>query len=154
MQGIAMSGLVERLVAQAQGASACDDSEFVELLAAYRASGGIARASELVAAHQDDAPRRQALVDVLVTSGHVVHFGWAGQCWLPVFQFNRPGLKLRPALPRVIDALSPALDAWGVALWFARPNPWLADARPADRMALHGVCVEQAAIADGCAFRA
>ncbi|MDM0015929.1 hypothetical protein QTH87_26045 [Variovorax sp. J22P168] len=130
----------------------CNDTAFVDLLAAYRDSGGLARSSDLPFLLRGDARRHTRTIAALVDGGQVVHLEWGDACWLPLFQFCRPGLKTLPELPRVMGALAPALDSWGMALWFSRPSAWLAGARPADLAATNGVRVVQAAMADGLAF--
>lgn len=139
-------------VACASQSHGCNDTAFVDLLAAYRASGGLARAIELPALRRSSARRTMLTVAALIDAGEAVHIEWGSQSWLPLFQFCRPGYITLPALPRAIAALSPTLDSWGIALWFARPNPWLAGARPADIAATRGVQVACAAMADGRAF--
>ena len=41
-------------------------------------------------------------------------------------------MTVRPGPAKVIGELAPHFDGWELALWFARPNLWIADARPVD----------------------
>jgi hypothetical protein len=47
----------------------------------------------------------------------------------------RPGRHVAPPRPGpagVIAELSPIFDGWELASWFAKPNLWIADAKPID----------------------
>lgn len=128
------------------------DAAFVDMLDAYRPTGGLARADDLVGLLRSRHKDGLATVARWIAAGQVVHCQWGGDYWLPMFQFSNPVLQPRPGLARVLAELSPALDAWDVALWFSRPNPWLGDALPSAVFATQAVQVEQAARADRFAF--
>lgn len=124
------------------------DETFVEMLAAYRATGGVARAVDIAGSLRHGRDQGLPVIARWIAAGHVVHFQWSGDYWLPVFQFVRPGMSLRPGLTRVLAQLSPVLDAWDVAQWFVHPSPWLGGQRPVSLIATQARHVEEAARAD------
>ncbi|HSI48506.1 MAG TPA: hypothetical protein VLA61_09570 [Ideonella sp.] len=112
----------------------CEDSQFIALLAAYRRSGGLARATEL----------RPAVAG----SAELIRFDWSGWNWLPLFQFCPGGLALRPEVKRILAELPRALDGWGRTQWFASPNAWLRHRRPVDLLDGRADLVAEAARVD------
>lgn len=108
-------------------AVADSDAHFITLLNAYRASGGLADGSEIAA--------RQPFTGLstlgrAITSRTVVSLDWAGQRWLPIFQFEPGDLAVRPPVRALIEELSDVLDDWELADWFVEPNAWLGGAPP------------------------
>ena len=113
-------------------AFASDDSRdpiFVDMLRAYRRSGGLAREAEILAR---TAECRSPGWRVDSQDGTIICFEWGQRFWLPWFQFDPADMSLRPGPGRVIAELSPIFDGWEMASWFARPNLWIGDARPID----------------------
>ena len=84
----------------------------------------------------------------LIASGEAFCFKWRDLYWVPMFQFNSFDLSLTQASKRVRAELSPDLDAWGVAAWFARPNDGLNGVRPVDLIGKNLTPVLQAARQD------
>jgi hypothetical protein len=101
------------------------DVAFVEMLRAFRSSGGLARAQDI-----QDRDRCGGVVVPFVCGETPISFEWNGQLWLPWFQFVPNGFKVRPEPARVIRELATVFDGWDMANWFAQPNLWLANARP------------------------
>jgi len=103
------------------------DIHFLELLSAYRATGGLALGSEIAA-------RRSVtgLSDIAraIASRQVISFSWGGHIWLPMFQFEHRDLVTRAPVRQLIEELAPALDDWELADWFIEPNLWLGAATP------------------------
>lgn len=141
--------------AEREASKECDarDAEFIQLLDAFRASGGLARGTDLPGLLRHGPGRGAAQVSRWIADGEVLRFRWHAHDWLPMFQFARPGLAPRQAMRRVLAELACVLDEWDLARWFARPNPWLGGALPADLLATRAVQVELAARADRFAFR-
>jgi hypothetical protein len=105
------------------------DALFVEMLRAYRRSGGLAREAEILErTHAARSPGWKVDSD----SGALICFEWGQRFWLPWFQFDPADMSLRPGPGRVVAELSPIFDGWGLASWFARPNLWIGNARPVD----------------------
>lgn len=129
---------------------ACADHQFIAMLDAYRYSGGLAPAQEVVALfrrHSDDGP---ATLTRLIVDQSVICFGWQSTVWLPLFQFNPPDMSTLPGLGQVLTALNSNFDTWHVANWFAQPNSWLDGATPTDMLGRDPKAVINAA----CALRA
>jgi hypothetical protein len=106
------------------------DQRFVELLQAYRASGGLARAQEVRTLHlRTSTPERRALAR-RIAGRELISFEWQAQTWLPLFQFARTDMGLLPGMAPVLAELVPVLDGWEMAEWFVRATPALHDASP------------------------
>jgi hypothetical protein len=129
------------------------DACFVNMLDAYRPTGGMARAEDVVGMLRARNKDGLATVARWIAAAQVVNCEWNGEYWLPLFQFVAPGMRPHPGLQRVLAELSPVLDPWDITLWFARPNPWLGEVLPAAALATRCAQVEQAARADRFAFR-
>ena len=124
------------------------DRDFIAMLAAYRASGGIVRTDDLARMLND---RRRAGLDSLASligSGTVFGFEWRRAFWLPMFQFEPRDLSLKPAPRQVVAELAEDFDGWALAVWFAHANSWLQDRRPVDLLDSQMNRVLEAARAD------
>lgn len=126
----------------------CADHRFVELLNAYRGSGGLARADRLadLIQRRGGTPaalqaRRDALADGVV-------FEWQAHDWLPLFQFNRSSLVRKPELEPLFATLAQARSRLEVANWFVQPNAGLAGRVPVARLESDLPAVLRAAHAD------
>lgn len=104
------------------------------MLDAYRSSGGLARAQEVLAMFKRGGGPGVAALARWIASRELICFEWQAQTWLPVFQLNRrdltPDRRLRP----VFAELTRIYDHWDVATWFSLPNPWLAQRAPVDSL--------------------
>jgi hypothetical protein len=110
------------------------DRQFVVMLDAYRSSGGLARAQEILTMFKRrDGPGVAALARWIV-SRELICFEWQAQSWLPLFQFKRPDLTPDPRLRPVFAELTQMYDHWELAAWFSLPNPWLAQRAPVDTL--------------------
>lgn len=111
-----------------------DDARFVDLLNAYRRSGGLARAAEA------------SRMVVLAHGAHGVHpppcvsrrswiaFEWQAQTWLPRFQLLPAGPLPAPAIAAVLDEIHPVFDEWEIAQWFVRRNASLDGRTPVEAL--------------------
>ena len=110
------------------------DTQFVTMLNAYRASGGLARAQEVVALFKRCEGPTVATLTQWIVQRDVICFDWRAQAWLPMFQFDRlhlqPDIKLKP----VFSELAGTYGQWELATWFAEPNPWLESHAPVDML--------------------
>lgn len=79
-----------------QYAQACGtDQKFVAMLDAYRCSGGLARAQEVVALFKHHRETDVVLLATWILSRKVICFEWQSKMWLPLFQFNRFDMALQ-----------------------------------------------------------
>lgn len=106
------------------------DRRFMELLGAYRASGGLARAQEVRALHQRRGATERRALARRIAGREIISFEWQAQAWLPLFQFARDDMGLLPGLTPVLSELVPLYDSWEVAEWFVRDAPALHNSNP------------------------
>lgn len=121
---------------------------FVAMLAAYRDTGGTARADDLARLLQDRQHGGYVSLARLLAHGKVFSFEWRGSRWVPMFQFDLDDLSLRPGPQQVLAELNGEFDDWGLAAWFTQPNSWLDDQRPVDVIDVDLKSVVEAARAD------
>ena len=117
------------------------DQQFVAMLDAYRSSGGIGRAQEILKMLKSHAESPGAMLAHWILKRKVICFEWRAQSWLPWFQFRTDDMRPHTELAPVLAELAPVFDPWELANWFAQPSPWLADCTPVDslRFNLRGV---------------
>lgn len=125
------------------------DYAFIEMLNAYRDSGGMAREQEVVALLARQAAEDGTTFADWIVEGRVVHFQWRSQIWFPLFQFKLSDITFQPAMVEFFSALVCDFDSWALARWFAQGNSLLVGRTPADTV-LHDLpAVLQAARAVG-----
>jgi hypothetical protein len=128
--------------------SNCSDREFVALLEAYRAGGGLARAEELLAPFKCGRAPDLATLARWIAVGQVISFVWQARTWLPLFQFDPIDTRPRPQLGQVLAELNAVYDDWELANWFAMPNLSLAGRTPVQAFASDLSAVVRAARID------
>jgi hypothetical protein len=111
------------------GTASALDACFMEMLRHYRASGGLARESEVL--HR--LAQHGRTLDVIARRD-LIWFQWGGDNWIPLFQFDKD-MSIRPESARVVTELLPVFDGWEIAVWFVTRNSWLADRRPVSALA-------------------
>jgi len=101
---------------------------------AFAASGGLLTVGELANGNDPNSQARFALIAKGIAAREIIGFMWQSKPWVPMFQFDA-GSRLVPrqALQPLFKLLVPLYDAWEMANWFARPNPWLSGLRPVDQ---------------------
>lgn len=125
-----------------QALSLSEDLRFLDLLAAYRVSGGLAPGSEIAARRPSSG---LSALGRAIAAGEVIGLQWAGQHWLPVFQFERGDISLRPPVRLLLAELAGLLDEEERIQWFVQPNPWLDSASPLQLLATDFARVHDAA---------
>jgi hypothetical protein len=124
------------------------ERRFAALGAALARNGGFVPADQLcchLRMHWDQPLSRMAR---WIVRREVVSVSWRAQIWLPMFQFERPSLDIRPAASEVIAALRQVYDDWELAEWFVRPHDLLARRVPAAELACDPGAVKEAARLD------
>ncbi len=124
------------------------DHQFVEMLNAYRHSGGLARAEELVAMLQGRSDGGVSTLARWIVDRSVICFDWQAQLWVPLFQFEGPAMTLGPHLGAVFAELRGVFDPWQLARWFVLPNESLNGRSPVDVLRRRPVDVIAAARTD------
>jgi len=124
------------------------ERRFAALGAALMRHGGFVPADQLCSllrAHWDQPLSRMAR---WIARREVVSVSWRAQIWLPMFQFERPSLDIRPAVSEVVVALRQVYDDWALAEWFVRPHEQLARRVPAMELSCDPAAVKDAARRD------
>lgn len=111
------------------------DNQFVTLMNAFRQSGGLARTPEVAARIANRRNGETCPLAGWLVKRQVICIEWQETLWLPLFQFDATGMRLKVGLADVLAELIKEHNDWAVASWFAQPNPWLAHATPADSLA-------------------
>ena len=124
------------------------DHQFIAMLNAYRASGGLGRIHEILRMlkNHDSAP--DLTLARWIRKKKVICFEWRSITWLPWFQFRPADMDPQPELAPVLAELAPVFDSWEMANWFTQPNAWLVNCPPVDSLQADPPAVLQAARAD------
>jgi hypothetical protein len=130
------------------GLSIDRDRQFVQMLRQYRDTGGLARGDEVVERLAQHGGRGVPTLARQIVERSVMSFEWRGELWLPMFQFERADMALKPGPQQVAAELASAFDAWNTAFWFVQPNPWLKGRMPVDVITMELAEVIQAARTD------
>jgi hypothetical protein len=115
--------------AAVRGGLSARDVTFIDMLRAFRRSGGLARERDILERSADAGGTIRARAE---DAAALICFEWDCKLWLPWFQFDRESLDLLPGPASVINELAPVFDGWEMASWFAQPNLWLGNGRPID----------------------
>lgn len=124
------------------------NNQFVDLLNGFRCSGGLARAPEVAARFKRRGVNDYSLLAAWLVKREVISIEWQSKIWMPLFQFHPTGMALRSGLSTVLAELVVVHNDWEVAAWFIQPNPWLANATPADSLVTCAAQVLDAARAE------
>lgn len=109
--------------------------DFMALLKAYRPSGGLLRSQEAAARCKPREGTDGPTLALWIERREVISFKWLSRTWLPLFQFNRSDMTRQSGLEAVMAELVVTHDDWEIANWFCRPNSWLKNSTPADKLA-------------------
>jgi hypothetical protein len=111
------------------------DQQFMDMLKAYRPSGGLLRAPDMAARCKPNGGTDVRTLADWIIHRKVVSFEWLSRIWLPVFQFHRYDMTRQSGLDEVMLELVGVYDDWQIASWFSSPNHALGLATPADTLA-------------------
>jgi hypothetical protein len=124
------------------------DARANEVLHAYRRTGGLASGDQLRLLLRRRTSQPISMLARWIVERRVVSFGWQGDYLLPMFQFDRADMNVRPPVSAVLDEFDGTFDDWDLATWFALPNAWLGDNAPVDALEQDPLSLLQAARAD------
>ncbi len=124
------------------------DAQFIDMLASFRGCGGVARTDEALAWLDGEVEQGLSKLARWIAQRQVVSFEWQAQTWLPLFQFDRRDMSIRPELAPIVGELRGVLDASELATWFSRPNSTLEGLSPAEAFQDDPISVLQAARTD------
>ena len=77
-------------------------------------------------------PHARADLTRWIGQREIVWFSYAGRFHLPLFQFHRGDMMVRPIVSDVLQSLRPFMDDGQIADWFVTPNSFIAERRPID----------------------
>ncbi len=108
------------------------DRQFIEMLDAFRPTGGMAPMPELLAWFKaNQGPTGDALLG-MISERAVLCLHWQSQLWLPWFQFDSATCSPHVRMRTVMTELNAVHAPWEACRWFTLPNPWLANRTPVD----------------------
>lgn len=107
-------------------------SGFVDLLQAYRATGGIAPGDVLGRLFEEHHVGNFVSLARLLANGQVFALTWSHSLWIPMFQFHLGDLSIKTKAQIARAKLPSTTDGWGFGAWFAGPNEHLDGQRPVD----------------------
>jgi hypothetical protein len=124
------------------------DEHFLDMLGAFRLSGGLARGHEMASLLARRSGDNIGMLARWMVNGEVVHFDWQHETWIPLFQFGGSTMAIRSGVGAVLDEFRDVLNPWEIGQWFACPCASLDGQKPADAMALNPDGVLHAARCD------
>lgn len=126
----------------------CTDHAFVTLLDAYRGSGGLASAEELLLSFKHRGGPDVSMLARWIVARQVISFGWQSRTWLPRFQFSPHDMTPRGDLGPTLAELNDVYDECELATWFATPNLSLSGRTPVQAFMTSCSAVNRAARID------
>jgi hypothetical protein len=97
--------------------------------------GGIASSDQVLGLMPDRGEQPLSRLARHLVDRTAISFSWQSATWLPLFQFDRPGMSIRPSVTLVLSHLVDVFDDWELAAWFAQPNSWLGAMSPLEAIA-------------------
>jgi hypothetical protein len=124
-----------------------EDRQFEVMERAFARHGGMATADGVARMMRCRSEQPISELARWLVDRRVVQIEWQGHTWLPLFQFEREHMTLRPEVAQAVRALSDKADDWNVALWFATPHCGLDHEAPVDALRRDPAAVAEAASA-------
>lgn len=121
------------------------EQQLHQMLAGLRASGGVVEGDALALLLRRHLDQPVSWVARGIVQRKLVHFKWRSRLFIPLFQFDRHDMSLRPGVPEILALLTPVCDDWDLARWFAQPNTRLRERVPAEALATDAAAVLHAA---------
>jgi hypothetical protein len=107
---------------------------FIELLEAFRATGGTAPGSAVARLLEEHQGGHAVSLAKRVFMRELFGFDWRCNFWIPMFQFRSDDLAVKVEPQRVRAALPSEWSGWTVACWFAAPLIQLEGRSPVDAL--------------------
>ena len=124
------------------------DSAFIDMLVSFRSTGGLVRAQEVFTLFKSRNGLGVATLARWIARRSVLSLEWNADVWMPLFQFERRCMGIKPTLVPVFAALNPVFTPWELAHWCVQPHHWLQGCSPADTLDADAAQVLRAACAD------
>ena len=138
----------DRFVFPPRAHARLEDRQFETLQQAFARHGGLATADGVARLMRCRSDQPISELARWLVDRRVVQVEWQGHTLLPLFQFQRDHMTLRPEVVEVVDELSGVRDDWQVALWFATPQGRLDGRAPVDVVGSGAASLPDAARAD------
>ena len=126
------------------------DVQFLNMLVAFRRSGGLDRATHVDKWLEANAGAKVGTLARWMAHKEVIHFEWKLQTWLPMFQFGMATRVPLVAVGLVLIEFDGSFDHWDIAQWFARSSPALGGRKPAEVLSSDPAVVIDAARQEKC----
>ena len=111
---------------------ACQSLRLRDVKAAYARRGGLLSGDQVIAMLQRHRSAPLSVLAQWIVDRQVVAFEFEDRLHLPLFQFDRSDMTVRPEVGDILSVLIPWLDDAAVAAWFLKPNGHAAGRRPID----------------------
>ena len=122
--------------------------EIARLVATFEQHGGLLGSNEVADRMRPFIDQPMSRLARWIVSREILTIVRHAVVFVPMFQFNRHLMELRPPCREAVLELSGAMVDADVALWFAAPNSWLAGAMPVQTLEHSPQRVVEAARAD------
>jgi hypothetical protein len=107
-----------------------EDAELTWLMATFAQHGGVLAGDEVADLMRPFVNQPLSRLARWIVAREVVTIVLRSALFVPMFQFERGLMELRPQCREAVLELSGAMDNEEIALWFAAPNAWLDGAPP------------------------
>lgn len=111
----------------------------------YEMHGGLVGCDELACLLRESRSQPLSILAHWLIERSIVSFSWRGIVHVPLFQFERPVLNLRPGMAAALRELVVVYDDTQVARWFIEPNCMLGGDLPITTMHVNPQQIVQAA---------
>jgi hypothetical protein len=125
-----------------------EDRQFATMEHAYRQRGGLASGDAVARLLRRHSSQPLSLLARWVVDRQIISLRWQSELLVPMFQFEATSMHPRAAVLEAVNELSPILDDWNLACWFAEPNARLDHCVPVDVIDTDPDAVRRAARAD------
>jgi hypothetical protein len=148
----ARHGLPDRMAFPPRSHARLEDRQFEAMEQAFARHGGMATADGVARMMRCRSEQPISELARWLVDRRVVQVEWQGHTLLPLFQFDREHMTLRPEVAEALGALAQTGDDWDVALWFATAHGALGNDLPVDALRRDPAAVGEAARADKIAL--
>jgi hypothetical protein len=125
-----------------------EDRQFAAMELAYARTGGLLSADTVARLLRVGDVQPLSTLARWIVNRRVVSVQWQTQLLMPMFQFDLPGMHPRALVLDILGELTPFLDDWALARWFAEPHLRLEGRVPVDALSADPQAVHRAACAD------
>lgn len=125
-----------------------EDSDLTQLIATFELHGGILAGDAVADLMRSFVDQPMSKLARWIVSREIVTIVRRSALLVPMFQFDRRLMELRPRCREAVLELSDVMGDVDLARWFAAPNSWLAGAVPVEMFDCNPDRVVEAARAD------